>query len=107
MSTFPDEADRDAILRVHLEKRKPGCRIDTRQLARETEGCSGADLESVVKDAIEQAFVEDKVDLTLKHLRQSAKDTVPMAKVMGDKKKEYDRKFREMGIKSASGRPPD
>lgn len=104
---FPDEADRDAILRVHLEKRKPGCRIDTRQLARETEGCSGADLESVVKDAIEQAFVEDKVDLTLKHLRQSAKDTVPMAKVMGDKKKEYDRKFREMGIKSASGRPPD
>ena len=104
---FPDETEREAILRVHLEKRKPGCGIDTRQLARETEGCSGADLESVVKGAIEQAFVEGKGDLTLEHLRCSAKDTVPMAKVMMDKKKEYDRKFREMGIKSASAPPSD
>ena len=104
---FPDETEREAILRVHLEKWKRGCGIDTRQLARETEGCSGADLESVVKDAIEQAFVEGKGDLTLEHLRRSAKDTVPMAKVMMDKKKEYDRKFREMGIKSASAPPSD
>ena len=104
---FPDETEREAILRVHLEKRKPGCGIDIRQLPRETEGCSGADLESVVKDAIEQAFVEGRGDLTLEHLRRSAKDTVPMAKVMMDKKKEYDRKFREMGIKSASAPPSD
>ena len=104
---FPDEAERGAILRVHLEKRRPGCGIDTRQLARETEGYSGADLESVVKDAIEQAFVENKVALTLHHLHQSAKDTVPMAKVMEDKKKEYDKIFREMGIKSASRPPSD
>ena len=73
-----------------------------RQLARDTEGYSGADLESVVKDAIEQAFVECKGDLTLEHLLRSAKDTVPMARVMKDKMKEYDRKFEELGIKSAS-----
>ena len=113
---FPDEEDREAILNVHLEKwrrrknrknRKPECRVDTRQLAKETEGFSGADLESVVKDAIEQAFIEGKGDLTLEHLRRSAKDTVPMAKLMQDKKKEYDKKFGEMGIKSASGRLSD
>ena len=100
---FPDEDERDAILSVHLAKRKPDCRIDTEQLARETDGYSGADLESVVKDAIEQAFVEN-AELNLNRLRQSAKDTVPMAKVMKDRKKEYDEKYREMGIKSASRR---
>ena len=111
---FPDEEEREAILNVHLEKwrhrknrknRKPEGRVDTRQLAKETEGFSGADLESVVKDAIEQAFIKGKGDLALEHLRRSAKDTVPMAKLMKDKKKEYDRTFGEMGIKSASGPP--
>lgn len=110
---FPDGKERGEILGVHLkkrlQKRKQDLEIDIPKLVRDTEGFSGADLESVVKDAIEQAFVEQtsgekrQPDLNLLLLRL-AKDTVPMAKVMEKKKEEYDTKFREMGIKSASRR---
>ena len=100
---FPDATERTAILKVHLDKRgKRRARIDTGKLASETEGFSGADLEGVVKDAIEQAFVDGKADLTTERLRRSMKNAVPLAEVMGDKVEEYAEKLRRMRIRSAS-----
>ena len=55
---FPDEDDRVEILNVHLRKRgRHGPRLDVEKIARKTNGFSGADLEGIVKDAIEQAFL--------------------------------------------------
>ena len=101
---FPDEAERAEILKVHLKKRdKMGNQIDSDQLAQETDGFSGADLEGVVKDAIEKAFVDGKKDLTTDRLLAAIKRNEKHAKMMKGKAKELRKKFSDMGIKSASG----
>ncbi len=55
---FPSETERGEIFKVHLARRKKlSSRIQPGRLAKATDGYSGADIESVVKEAIEQAFV--------------------------------------------------
>ena len=100
---FPSKAERVEILHVHLRKRAQEERgIDTNGLASKTARFSGADLESVFKDAIERAFVAGEPKLTTEYLRESVAETVPLGKVMADKVKESRKKFSEMGIKRAS-----
>ena len=100
---FPDEDERAAILEVHLKKRKKnGPRVDVKQLARKTDGFSGADLEGVVKDAIEDAFLEGEADLKTGHLLRSIEKNRSHAMMMKDKAEEYRERFKEMGIRNAS-----
>ena len=66
---LPNEKERAAILKVHLKKRnKYTSPIDAEGLAKKTDGFSGADLESVVKDAIEQAFLNNDNCMTMDHM---------------------------------------
>lgn len=53
----PDEPARDAILRMHLDRR-PVAGIDVGELVRKTAGFSGADLEHLVGSAAEQAMMK-------------------------------------------------
>jgi SpoVK/Ycf46/Vps4 family AAA+-type ATPase len=53
----PDREAREAILRTHLRDR-PVERIDTRRLARATEGFSGADLAHLCESASENALMD-------------------------------------------------
>jgi SpoVK/Ycf46/Vps4 family AAA+-type ATPase len=53
----PDLAGRASILRI-LVQSKPALEIDFDQLARKTEGFSGADLKAVIDTAIEQKLRE-------------------------------------------------
>ena len=100
---FPDEDERAAILEVHLKKRKKnGPRVDVKQLARKTDGFSGADLEGVVKDAIEDAFLEGEADLKTGHLLRSMEKNRSHAMMMKDKAEEYRERFKKMGIRNAS-----
>lgn len=100
---FPTETERQAIFKVHLDKRKKsGPRIDVRQLAGKTDGYSGADIESVVKEGIEQAFVDGRAELTTERLLKSIQATQPLSVVMKDKVEQYRKRFREMKIKAAS-----
>ena len=101
---FPNQAERTEILEVHLKKRgKDGHRIDVGQLARKTDGFSGADLEGIVKDAIEKAFLDDKADLKTAHLLESMENNKSHAMMMKDKAEEYRKKFKERGFRKASG----
>jgi AAA+ superfamily predicted ATPase len=52
----PDEPAREAILRMHLDRR-PIEGIDLAELVRSTDGFSGADLEHLVASAAEQAMI--------------------------------------------------
>ena len=100
---FPNPDERAEILKVHLRKRKKdGFRIDVEELAQETDGFSGADLEGVVKDAVEQAFLDGKADLKTAHLLDSMEKNKPHAMMMKDRAEEYREKFQEMGFRSAS-----
>ena len=103
---FPNQDERAEILKVHLnlKRKKDVHRIDVGQLARKTDGFSGADLEGIVKDAIEQAFLEDEADLKTAHLLKSMEENKPHAMMMKKgKAEEYRKKFKEMGFKKASG----
>ena len=100
---FPEEAERLEIFKVHLERRKKmSAQIQLNLLSKATIGYSGADIESVVKEAIEQAFVDGCSALTSDRLLSVVKNTHPLREVMKKKVKEYEDRFAEMKIKPAS-----
>ena len=100
---FPNETERVAIFDVHLERRKKTSnKIDRKILAAKTDGFSGADIESVVKEAIEKSFVDGKAQLNTDRLLEVIKETQPLSVVMKDKVKEYKDKFNQTKIKPAS-----
>jgi SpoVK/Ycf46/Vps4 family AAA+-type ATPase len=100
---FPSEGERAEILKLHLERRgKPVGSIDCQRLAAGTEGFSGADLEAVIKESIEQAFVNGKVELSTQGLLGIIRETQPLSVVMKEKVREYKEKFNQTRIKPAS-----
>ncbi len=100
---FPSKAERTDIFNVHLKCRnKLSNRISLEQLADKTDGYSGADIESVVTEAIEQAFVDNCAELDTGRLLAVIQATHPLKEVMKTKVEEYQKKFAEMKIKKAS-----
>ena len=100
---FPKEAERTEIFRVHLERRKKmnrGIQLD--RLAKATNHYSGADIESIVKEAIEQAFLDGRVPLDTERLLSIVKATHPLGEVMKDKVQDYKKRFESMKIKEAA-----
>ncbi|WP_336017061.1 SUMF1/EgtB/PvdO family nonheme iron enzyme [Fusobacterium polymorphum] len=109
---FPNEEERERIFEIHLEKRgKFTDDIDINKLAKQTEGYCGADIEEVVKNAVENIFIletenKEEKEITTQDLLESAKNIDSLANILADKieilKKSYD-KFK---IKSASKKLP-
>ena len=100
---FPNDSERKAIFEVHLRKRNqlhPDINLD--ELVKNTKDYSGADIEAVVKDSIESAFVESVKKLDTARLLSIIKTTQPLGQVMKDKVDEYKTKFEKMKIKKAS-----
>jgi len=109
---FPNEEERERIFEIHLEKRgKLTDDIDINKLAKQTEGYCGADIEEVVKNAVENIFIletenEEEKEISTQDLLESAKNIDSLTNILADKieilKKSYD-KFK---IKSASKKLP-
>ena len=100
---FPTLAEREGIFKIHLQKRgKLSNSLDLKKLAEKTDGFSGADIEAVVKEAIEIAFVEQGAALTTERLVDVINKTHPLKVVMKDKVKEYEDKFKNLKIRAAS-----
>ncbi|MCK9620252.1 MAG: AAA family ATPase [Methylobacter sp.] len=100
---FPTRDEREGIFAIHLKKRnKNSITIDVKKLAEKTDGFSGADIEAVVKEAIEVAFVDNRTALTTERLITVINNTHPLKIVMKDKVQEYADKFNNLKIKPAS-----
>ena len=109
---FPNEEERERIFEIHLEKRgKFTDDVDINKLAKQTEGYCGADIEEVVKNAVENIFIletenEEEKEITTQDLLESAKNIDSLTNILADKieilKKSYD-KFK---IKLASKKLP-
>jgi ATPases of the AAA+ class len=99
---FPNLSERKKIFEVHLRKRNKFTQdINLDHLAEITRNYSGADIESVIKETIETAFIDRKhIDTDL--LESTIKNTRPLGDVLKDKIKEYEQRFKEMHIKPAS-----
>lgn len=100
---LPNGEERRKILDIHLKKRKKwNNNIDSIALIKETEGFNGADLEAVVKDTIEMAFIEGRTDITTEDLIRSVKDTKSISSILKDKINQIRETVNKMDIKPAS-----
>jgi SpoVK/Ycf46/Vps4 family AAA+-type ATPase len=80
---LPTREEREAILKVHLEKRGYSMiaqKFNLPEVAKVTEGFVGAELEAVVKDAMFPAFMDSERELVTPDLVKSAGEMVPLAK---------------------------
>lgn len=100
---LPNGEERRKILDIHLKKRRKWHRgIDSIALIKETDGFNGADLEAVVKDTIETAFIEGKEMITTENLIKSVKDTKSISSTLKDKIKEIKATINKIDIKLAN-----
>ena len=103
---LPNEEERKAIFNVHLNKKeRKGCMkgtIDCQRLAYVTKGFNGADIESVVNEAIEESFLEGKESLTTSKLMEIANKTVSISKSCKNQIENMKKAFEENCFKDAT-----
>lgn len=100
---LPNGEERRMILDIHLKKRKKWHKdIDSIALIKETEGFNGADLEAVVKDTIEKAFIAGKDIITTEDLLSSVKDTKSISCTLKGKIEDLKKIIQQIDIKPAS-----
>ena len=111
---LPSLDERKSIFQIHLQQRKPNWQrleINLDALAKEAGGhkepkYSGADIESIVKTAIEKAFVryrkDRKADLSQLDLMSAIDSTRPIRETMGEKIKSLEESLKKFQVTSAS-----
>lgn len=100
---LPNGEERRKILDIHLKKRsKWNKEIDAIALIKVTDGFNGADLEAVVKDTIEIAFIDGRNSITTDDLIKSVKDTKSISSTLKDKIAEIKSTINKIDIKPAS-----
>lgn len=100
---LPNAIERKQIFEIHLKKRnKFNKGIDTIKLIKETEGYSGADIESVVKDAIEESFVTEKDGVTTESLIEIIKKTKSISVTLKAKIEEIENNLEKFDFQLAT-----
>lgn len=85
---LPGSKSREEIWSIHLNKRMgkdryKKAKFDLKQLAKESKGYSGAEIEEAINDALYIAYNKDR-ELQTKDLIKSIESTYPLSKVMAD-----------------------
>jgi len=100
---FPNKEERRKIIEIHLQKRgKWSQDLDLIALVKETEGYNGADLEAIVKDAIESCFIEGREALTTEDLINAQKNIKSISATLEARIKEIKEAVKNMDLKPAS-----
>jgi len=93
---LPNFYDRMEIFRIHLEKREQNVsKIDLDALAARTWGFNGDEIEKVVREALETAFIEGR-KMSTELLMESANKIVPIYETMREQIESI-RKWAEQG----------
>lgn len=81
---LPDKAERVAIARIHVERRKRKTDdLDPETIATICDDFSGAEIEQVIIDAMFRAYSEDR-EVNLKDIQTAAEATMPLSKTMAE-----------------------
>lgn len=111
---MPNAKEREQIFRIHLGKRRDALKdgkldeITIETLVSETRGYSGADIEGVVRESVETAFVEKRLRkgenayLTTEDIRKAIKKTHPLAVIMQDSIAKLSLFYKKNKFKSAN-----
>ena len=100
---LPNEEERRSIFEIHLKKRKqltPA--VDTIKLLKSTNGFSGADIEAVVKETIEAAFISNDKSVTTAKILQTIGETKSISVTLKDKIDDLKKVFEKFDFKAAN-----
>ena len=102
--SLPNKTERKKIFEIHISKRRKSdlSSIDLDKLVDKTEGYSGADIEGVVKDAIENAFADDKPNISTDYIITAINNTHSLAEIMKDSLDKLSKEYQNRKFKSAS-----
>lgn len=76
--------------------------IDLDRLVGRTDGYSGADIEGVVKDAVENVFADDKPNLTTDYILTAIDNTHSLSEIMKESLDKLSEEYRKRKFKNAS-----
>lgn len=101
---LPNKGEREKIFEIHLKKRRPQdfAGIDMDRLTSATEGYSGADIEGVVAESIENVFVKGNGKLTTEDILACVKDTHSLSEIMKEPLEEMAKLYEDRKFKKAS-----
>jgi SpoVK/Ycf46/Vps4 family AAA+-type ATPase len=93
---LPNAEERRRIFDIHLRKRgKLTDQVDVLKLLKDTEGYSGADIESLVKETVEAAFISEDKSVTTEKLKKAIETTKSISITLKEKidflKKTYEK----------------
>ena len=92
------------IFEIHIGKRrkKDLANIDVQKLVSKTEGYSGADIEGVVRDSVEEAFSKERDALTTEDILTAIQNTHSLSEIMKESLDKMSKLYRERKFKNAS-----
>lgn len=101
---LPNDAEREKIFQIHIKKRRPQDlkNIEIKDLVSKTNGFSGADIEGVVKDAVESAFADDKASIRTADISAAIRNTHSLSEIMKDALDKMTKEYEKRKFKSAS-----
>lgn len=101
---LPNPAERRKIFEVHIKKRRPKdlANIDISKLVNMTDGYSGADIEGVVRDGIENAFCDGEDHITTEYISDAIKNTTSLSEIMKDDLEKMKDEYTKRKLKNAT-----
>ena len=101
---LPNRTERRKIFEIHINKRRKNDmqHIDINKLVDLTEGYSGADIEGVVKDAIEDVFASNKDHITTDDIVKMIRNTHSLSEIMKEPLEKMNKEYKERKFKNAS-----
>lgn len=100
---FPNKDERRSIIKLHLEKSgKLHKNINLIELVDKTNQYTGADIQSVISQAIEKAFLAQKPILETEDIINEINSTKPMAVALKDKVDSLRKSLERLDVKNAS-----
>lgn len=101
---LPQKEERRKIFEIHIKKRRPGDlqKLDIDKLVEKTDGYSGADIEGVVKDGIESAYVKGKPCIDTADILTAINATHSLNEVMREDIEKLEKEYKERKFKCAS-----
>ena len=102
---LPNAKEREEIFKVHIGKKgRSVTKIDCKLLADATEGFNGADIESVINEAMETCFLEGK-ELSTDNILRVARETKSISKSCKNQIEDMEVLFDENDFTNASLNP--
>ena len=101
---LPNESEREKIIQIHVKKRRSQDlkNIKISELVAKTKGFSGADIEGVIKDAVETAFADDKSSVQTEDILNAIDNTHSLSEIMRESLEKMTKEYETRKFKNAS-----